>query len=141
MGATAIWSIVKTFFGDQLNTLSLILIGMLIASLSWSASLKIDSYSLKSTIKTQSETITSNATTIKDLQLSVAQKRSEIALQNKIIEHNGIDKEKNDQKADVKKAENKKEFKAKRDEVDIFKGEANATSCDNARMFLNSVYF
>lgn len=132
---------VKTFLGDQLNVLSYILIGFLVICLGWAGSLKIESYSLKSTISTQGETIAKNNSEIRELQTTVASKKSEINLQNKIIEQNRIDKEKNDQKAEVKKAEVKKEFKAKRDEVDTFKGEANATSCDNARMFFNSVYW
>ena len=135
------WEAAKSFLGDQLNVLSYVLIGSLVICLGWAGSLKIENYSLKSTVSTQSETITKSNSEIRELQIAVAIKKSEINLQNKIIEQNRIDKEKNDQKAEVKKAEVKKEFKAKRDEVDTFKGEANATSCDNARMFFNSVYW
>ena len=43
---------IKTFLGNQLNTLSYILIAALIASLGWSASLKMDVWSLESDLKT-----------------------------------------------------------------------------------------
>ena len=43
---------IKTFLGNQLNALSYILIAALIASLGWSASLKMDARSLKSDLKT-----------------------------------------------------------------------------------------
>ena len=42
----------KTFLGNQLNALSYILIAALIASLGWSASLKMDVWSLESDLKT-----------------------------------------------------------------------------------------
>ena len=42
----------KTFLGNQLNTLSYVLIAALIASLGWSASLKKDVWSLESDLKT-----------------------------------------------------------------------------------------
>ena len=43
---------IKTFLENQLNALSYILIAALIASLGWSASLKMDARSLKSDLKT-----------------------------------------------------------------------------------------
>lgn len=43
---------IKTFLGNQLNTLSYILIAALVLSLGWSASLKIDVWSLKSDLST-----------------------------------------------------------------------------------------
>ena len=43
---------IKTFLGNQLNSLSCILIAALIASLGWSTSLKIDVWSLDSGLKT-----------------------------------------------------------------------------------------
>ena len=43
---------IKTFLGNQLNALSYILIAALIASLGWSASLKMDVWSLKSDLST-----------------------------------------------------------------------------------------
>ena len=43
---------IKTFLGNQLNALSYILIAALIASLGWSASLKMDVRSLESDLKT-----------------------------------------------------------------------------------------
>ena len=43
---------IKTFLGNQLNALSYILIAALIASLGWSASLKMDVWSLESDLKT-----------------------------------------------------------------------------------------
>lgn len=43
---------IKTFLGNQLNALSHILIAALIASLGWSASLKMDVWSLESDLKT-----------------------------------------------------------------------------------------
>jgi hypothetical protein len=42
----------KTFLGNQLNTLSYVLIAALIASLGWSASLKKDVWSLERDLKT-----------------------------------------------------------------------------------------
>ena len=46
---------IKTFFSNQLNALSYVLIAALIASLGWSASLKMDARSLKSDLKTCKE--------------------------------------------------------------------------------------
>lgn len=43
---------IKKFLGNQLNALSYILIAALIASLGWSASLKMDVWSLESDLKT-----------------------------------------------------------------------------------------
>ena len=43
---------IKTFFSNKLNTLSYMLIAALIASLGWSASLKMDVWSLESDLKT-----------------------------------------------------------------------------------------
>ena len=43
---------IKTFFSNQLNALSYILIAALIASLGWSASLKKDVWNLESDLKT-----------------------------------------------------------------------------------------
>ena len=43
---------IKTFLENQLNALSYILIAALIASLGWSASLKMDVWSLESDLKT-----------------------------------------------------------------------------------------
>lgn len=43
---------IKTFLGNQLNALSYILIAALIASLGWSATLKMDVWSLESDLKT-----------------------------------------------------------------------------------------
>ena len=43
---------IKTFFSNKLNALSYILIAALIASLGWSASLKMDLWSLESDLKT-----------------------------------------------------------------------------------------
>ena len=43
---------IKTFLGNQLNTLSYILIAALVLSLGWSTSLKMDTRSLKSEIST-----------------------------------------------------------------------------------------
>ena len=43
---------IKTFIGNQLNALSYVLLTALIASLAWSASLKMDVWSLESGLKT-----------------------------------------------------------------------------------------
>ena len=43
---------IKTFLSNQLNALSYVLIAALIASLGWSASLKMDLWSLESDLKT-----------------------------------------------------------------------------------------
>ena len=43
---------IKTFLGNQLNALSYVLIAALISSLGWSASLKIDIWSLENDLKT-----------------------------------------------------------------------------------------
>ena len=43
---------IKTYIGDQLNTLSYALIAALVLSLGWSASLKMDVWSLESDLKT-----------------------------------------------------------------------------------------
>lgn len=43
---------IKTFLGNQLNTLSYILIAALIASLGWSASLNMDVWNLERDLKT-----------------------------------------------------------------------------------------
>ena len=43
---------IKTFLGNQLNALSYVLIAALISSLGWSATLKMDVWSLESDLKT-----------------------------------------------------------------------------------------
>lgn len=52
MWITIAWTATKTFFSNQLNTLSYALIGALIVTLGWTASLKMDVWSLKSDLST-----------------------------------------------------------------------------------------
>ncbi|NCD11054.1 MAG: hypothetical protein EOL93_00755 [Epsilonproteobacteria bacterium] len=103
--------------------------------------MKIENCSLTADVKSQAETIAKNNVDIRDLQTSLAKKRSEINLQNKLIEQNKIDKEAKDKEVKTQKEEIDKKYKLKREEIQRYKGDENASSCDNARMFFNSAYW
>jgi predicted Holliday junction resolvase-like endonuclease len=126
-------------FLKNFSVVDYVLMGCVLALLGWTASLKIENHSLNTTVEHQAKTIAKNDADILDLQTSLAQKRSEINLQNKIIEQNRIDKEAKDKEAEIKKEKIDQKYNLKKEEVKNYKGDANASSCDNARVFLNSV--
>ena len=126
-------------FLKNFSVVDYILMACVVALLGWGASLKIENSGLKTNIRDQAEMITKNNADIRDLQTILAQKRSEINLQNKIIEQNRIDKEEKDKEAEIKKEKIDQKYNLKKEEVKNYKGDTNASSFDNARQFLNSV--
>ncbi len=135
------WLTALSFLKNNFSVVDYILMACLVVTLGWCASLKIENSMLEMNIEEQATKITENNADIRDLQANLAQKRSEINLQNKIIEQNRIDREANDKKADAKKEEITKNHNLKMEEVKHYKGDENASSCDNARVFFNSVYW
>lgn len=135
------WLTALSFLKNNFSVVDYILMACLVITLGWCASLKIENYYLNATVEHQTKTIVKNNADIRDLQIGLAQKRSEINLQNKIIEQNKIDKETKDKEAELKKEKIAKKYDLKKEEVDHYKGDENASSCDNARVFFNSRYW
>ena len=124
---------IKTFLGNQLNTLSYILIAALIASLGWSASLKMDVWNLGSALKTckdeKEKVEDENGYLITDKAryenaIAIGQKQQE----EKIVY---VDKE-------VEKIKWKTEIKIKT--IKGYVKDENLTDCQNAMAFARSFF-
>ena len=124
---------IKTFLGNQLNTLSYILIAALIASLGWSASLKMDVWSLESDLKTckdeKEKVEDENGYLLTDKAryegaIAIGQKQQE----EKIVY---VDKE-------VEKIKWKTEIKIKT--IKEYVKDENLTDCQNAMAFARSFF-
>lgn len=124
---------IKTFLGNQLNTLSYILIAVLIASLGWSASLKMDVWSLESDLKTckdeKEKVEDENGYLLTDKAryenaIAIGQKQQE----EKIVY---VDKE-------VEKIKWKTEIKIKT--IKEYAKDENLTDCQNAMAFARSFF-
>ena len=88
--------------------------------------------------KKQGDELTKKEAKIKELQEKVSLKQSEINLQNEKIQANAVDQE---SKLKVVKEELdaiNKRHRTLWDDIYKWEGDKNATSCDNARNFLNS---
>lgn len=84
-------------------------------------------------------TITSKESTIKELQTTLISKRSEIETQNALIKQNEVQYKTNLENAKKANVEIKERYKIIYKNIDTFKGDQNATDCDNLRNFGNSI--
>ena len=124
---------IKTLLGNQLNTLSYILIAALIASLGWSASLKMDVWSLERDLST-----------CKDEKKKV-EDENEYLLTDKARYENAIaiGKEQQEEKIvyvdkEVEKIKWKTEIKIKT--IKEYVKDENLTDCQNAMAFARSFF-
>ena len=123
----------KTFLGNQLNTLSYVLIAALIASLGWSASLKKDVWSLESDLKT-----------CKDEKKNVEDENGYLLTDKARYENAiAIGKEQQEEKIvyvdkEVEKIKWKTEIKIKT--IKEYVKDENLTDCQNAMAFARSFF-
>ncbi len=118
-------SAVKTFLGNQLNTLSYILIVALIVSLGWSASLKIDALSIKhelSTCKNEKESIASENSALQS---------DKARYEGAIVQGNADAKRKSDN-ADKVIEKEKVVYKDRIKYIKEYVHDSNKTECENA---------
>lgn len=106
---------------------------------SLSISLYADKASLALQSKTQGDAITKLTSDNKELLKQVSEKRKEIDLVNEIAKQNAIDKEKNIQIVKSEKTEIEARYKNIRYSLNKWQGDKNATSCQNAINFVNSL--
>ena len=124
---------IKTFLGNQINTLSYILIAALIASLGWSASLKMDVWSLKSDLST-----------CKDEKKKVEDENGYLLTDKARYENAiAIGKEQQEEKIvyvdkEVEKIKWKTEIKIKT--IKEYVKDENLTDCQNAMAFARSFF-
>ena len=124
---------IKTFLGNQLNALSYALIAMLIISLGWSTSLKMDVWSLESDLKTCKDEKEKVEDENGYLLTDKAQYENAIAIgqeqqEEKIVY---VDKE-------VEKIKWKTEIKIKT--IKEYVKDENLTDCQNAMAFARSFF-
>jgi len=75
----------------------------------------------------------------KELLIRVSAKSAEISFQNEVAKQNSIDKEKNMQIVKAEKTEIEARYKNLRESLNKWVGDKNATSCQNAVNFVNSL--
>ncbi|WP_060825900.1 hypothetical protein [Sulfurospirillum cavolei] len=128
--------------GSLWKGVSILLAGALIAM---SLFILEEEVSLRSTIsdnekviKEQGGELTKKESKIKELQEKVSLKQAEIGVQNATIAANKADTEKNLKAVNDELLKISKKYNDFKDEVKNWKGDQNASSCDNARAFLNS---
>lgn len=128
--------------GSLWKGVSILLAGLLIAtglySLKEIVSLHSTISAKEKTIKKQGDALTEKESTIKELREKVSLKQAEISLQNAMITANSIDIEKKLKASNEETAAITKLYRTLWDDVYKWKGDQNATSCDNARSFFNS---
>jgi len=135
------WAVLSLFTGSSkwiyiaLVALSLAFIGLSTLSISFYA----DRASLALQSKLQGDEITKLTSDNKELLKQVSEKRKEIDLVNEIAKQNAIDKEKNMQIVKAEKTEIEARYKNLRDSLNNWQGDKNATSCQNAVNFVNSI--
>ena len=124
---------IKTFFSNKLNALSYILIATLIASLGWSASLKMDVWSLESDLKTCKDEKKKVEDENEYLLTDKARYENAIAIGQKQQEEKivYVDKE-------VEKIKWKTEIKIKT--IKEYVKDENLTDCQNAMAFARSFF-
>lgn len=88
--------------------------------------------------KKQGDELTKKESKIKELQEKISLKNAEIGVQNATIDANKADTEKNLKAVNAELTEISKKYRDFTEEVKNWKGDQNATSCDNARNFFNS---
>lgn len=128
--------------GSLWKGVSILLAGLLIAmslfSLKEIVSLHSTISKKETVIDTQAKELTKKEATIKDLQEKVSLKQSEINLQNKKIQENATDQENKLKVVNEELAAITKRHRTLWEDIYKWEGDKNASSCDNARSFLNS---
>lgn len=128
--------------GSLWKGVSILLAGLLIAmslfTLGEEVSFRLEQKEKDATIKKQGNALTEKEAKIKELQGNVSLKQAEIGVQNAIIAANKTDTEKNLKAVSAELTAIRKKYDDFKEEVKNWKGDPNATSCDNARAFLNS---
>lgn len=128
--------------GSLWKGVSILLAGLLIAmslfSLKEEVSFRLEQKKKDATIKEQGDQLTEKESKIKELQEKISLKKAEIGVQNATIAANKADTDKNLKDVNAKLLEISKKYRDFKEEVKNWKGDKNATSCDNARNFINS---
>ena len=128
--------------GNLWKGVSILLAGLLIATglfaLKEIVSLHTTIGDKETIITAQSEELTKKEAKIKELQEKVSLKQAEIGVQNATMSANKADTEKNLKEVSAELLKISKKYQDFKEEVKNWKGDQNATSCDNARAFLNS---
>jgi len=96
---------------------------------------------LKHVISAQGDTITTQLSTIKDLQQTVANKKAEINIQNATIQSQKTNYANNLEKEKKSSVVIKEKYRLMIEQINSFKGDQNVSSCQNANNFLNSVSY
>ena len=122
--------------------IALVVMGISLASITY---LSISLYGDKSALELQNKVLGNSVTELstenKDLLRRVSEKSSEIALQNKIAEQNRVDTEANVKLVRAEKLKVETKYKLLRASLNQWKGDNNATSCQNAISFVNSLSY
>lgn len=135
--------------GSLWKGVSILLAGLLIAmslftlkeEVSFRSDLKEKDAAIKTLgdeFKKQGDELTKKESKIKELQEKVSLKQSEINLQNEKIQANAVDQENKLKVVNEELAAITKRHRMLWDDIYKWEGDKNATSCDNARSFLNS---
>ena len=90
---------------------------------------------LNSKIELLDKDIATKAEELKEAGDVIIKKRAEIEAQNAVIKQNEVDKEKNIAEVKEAKVEIKERFRVIVRNVDTFKGDTNATDCQNLKSF------
>lgn len=122
--------------------IALVVMGISLASITY---LSISLYGDKSALELQNKAlgniVTELTTENKNLLRMVSEKSSEIALQNKIAEQNKVDTEANIKLVMAEKLKVETKYRLLRVSLNQWKGDNNATSCQNAISFVNSLSY
>lgn len=128
--------------GSLWKGVSILLAGLFIAmslfTLKEEVSFRLEQKEKDATIKKQGNALTEKEAKIKELQEKVSLKQAEIGVQNATIAANKTDTVKNLKAVNAELTAIRKKYDDFKEEVKNWKGDPNATSCDNARAFLNS---
>jgi len=128
--------------GSLWKGVSILLAGLLITSGLFALKEVVSLHSTisdnETVINKQGKELTEKEATIKGLQEKVSLKQSEINLQNEKIQANAVDQENKLKVVNEELAAITKRHRTLWDDIYKWEGDKNATSCDNARSFLNS---
>jgi len=128
--------------GSLWKGVSILLAGALIAmslfTLKEEVSLRSTITDKETIITAQGKELTNKESKIKELQEKVSLKQAEIGVQNATIAANKADTDKNLKAVNDELLKISKKYNDFKEEVKNWKGDPNASSCDNARAFLNS---
>lgn len=128
--------------GSLWKGVSILLAGLLIAlslfTLTEEVSLRSTISDKETIITGQAKELTKKESKIKELQEKVSLKKAEIGVQNATIAANKADTDKNLKEVTAELLKINKKYNDLKNEVKNWRGDQNASSCDNARAFLNS---